>query len=475
MDNKTIAAISTAPGEAGIGIIRISGTLSFDILRNIYRDKESKARDEFKSRYMYYGTAVNSNGNVIDEALFVFMKGPYSYTGEDVCEIQCHGGSVSTGEILSRALGLGAEVAEPGEFTKRAFLNGRLDLSQAEAVMDIISSKTGRALNVAVEQLKGNISIKIREIMNICISLLAHIEASIDFPEHDIEEVTSEKIREELLMALKLVKNLETGFEEGRFIREGIKTAIVGKPNVGKSSLLNALLKDERAIVTDVPGTTRDIIEESLNVSGILVKIIDTAGLRNTEDLVESIGIDRTKKAIDTADIVLFILDGSEEITDEDREIATLLKNKKVVIVLNKNDKVRNDEFDERIIIRQNEFIKECFIDKKNEIQLIKTINVSAKELTNIHLLEDVIKSLVENGIIQQEGSTPITNARHRDLIQKAERILSGSINELNDGVPVDLLSIQIKEAWRMLGLITGDSVSTDISKEIFSRFCVGK
>ncbi len=475
MQKKTIAAISTAPGEAGVAIIRVSGDLSYDIFMNIFRDKQIRKKSEFIDRHMYYGSAVNNRESLIDEGLFVFMKAPNTYTGEDVFEIQCHGGSSSTGEILSRVLELGAELAEAGEFTKRAFLNGKIDLSQAEAVMDIISSKTGRALNVAVGQLRGNISNKVREIMHIFISLLAHIEASIDFPEHDIEEVTNKRMNDELSHAFELISNLEIGFEEGRFIKDGIKTAIVGKPNVGKSSLLNALLKDERAIVTEVPGTTRDIIEEIINISGILVRIIDTAGLRGTTDLVESLGIERTKKTIDLADLVLFVLDASEEITDEDFQIATLLSDKKVVLVLNKSDKFINGFTTDSILDKFSNFLIENIDSKNKNVDFIKIVEISAKDSTNINLLEEIIQSMVEKGMIQQEGSTPVTNARHRDLILKAERIIASSIKELNSGVPIDLLSIQIKEAWRMLGLITGDSVNSDITKEIFSRFCVGK
>ncbi len=455
----TIAAIATAPGEAGVGIIRISGSESLVILQGIYQNAQGEKRDVFEPRFMYYGKIVNQDGNNIDEALCVYMKGPRSYTGEDVVEIQCHGGSMAAQEILWRVLGKGARLAEAGEFTKRAFLNGRIDLAQAEAVMDIISAKTGRSLNVAVGQLSGRISKSVKDVMDILVELVAFIEAAIDFPEHDIEELTEEKISNGLRDALGRIESMRTGFYEGRLIRDGVKTAIVGRPNVGKSSLLNALINESKAIVTDIPGTTRDVIEEVLSIDGILVRLLDTAGLRKTADVVESIGVERTRAVIENSDLVLFVLDISEAPTEQDREISEELKHKEVIIVLNKSDKPE----DPMMI---------AFVEK---IKKIGVVQVSSKEEIGLEVLEAEIKKIVESGRATSSGNMPITNNRHRELIDRAYRNVLSAIEALELGTPLDLVSLDIRDCWENLGRITGESVMKDVAAEIFSRFCIGK
>lgn len=458
-DTDTIAAIATAPGEAGIGIVRISGNEALDILKKIYIEKDRLERVEFIPRKMYYGLVRNNKGQELDEALCVYMKGPNSYTGEDVTEIQCHGGSVSVGEILKATIEAGARLAEAGEFTKRAFLNGRLDLAQAEAVMDIISAKTGKSLNAAVGQLSGRISKSIKKAMDLEVELIAHIEAGIDFPEHDIEALTEKKIMEGLQSALTELEKLRDGFEEGRLIKDGVKTAIVGKPNVGKSSLLNALISESKAIVTDIPGTTRDIVEETLNIDGILIRLLDTAGLRHTEDLVESIGVERTKKAIQEADLVLMVIDGSEEFSEQDEKIAELLIEKRVILVLNKCDL-------EKKISIENHYDK---------VKSLDVISVSAKEEIGIENLEAGIRRLVESGKAGASGNLPVTNARHRELIERAYTDLKKAISSIELGIPLDLVSLDIRDSWENLGMITGDSITGDVASEIFSRFCIGK
>ena len=458
-ETDTIAAIATGPGEAGIGIVRVSGANSLEIIRELYIDRNGNKKSVFVSKMLYYGTIQGLEGNALDEALCTFMKGPNSYTGEDVVEIQCHGGSASVTEILKECMFLGARLAEAGEFTKRAFLRGRIDLAQAEAVMDIISAKTGRSLNAAVGQLSGKISKSVKKIMDIEVELIAYIEAGIDFPEHDIEELTEERIKEGLIDAKNILEKLREGFEEGRLIKDGIKTAIVGKPNVGKSSLLNALINDSKAIVTDVPGTTRDIIEETLVVDGVLIKLLDTAGLRHTEDVVESIGVERTKKAIEEADLVLMVLDGSSKPTGQDRDIIELLKDKKVIIVKNKIDLGNNQEMDR--FIRSIENLGVILVSTKNEI--------------GIETLEQAIRKLVEKGTASSSGNLPVTNARHRELIEKAYLNICKAVEALQIGVPLDLVSLDIRDSWECLATLTGESITGDIATEIFSRFCIGK
>lgn len=459
MLDDTIAAVGTAPGEAGIGIIRLSGKRSQDILGQIFKGKKAKDVNEMPSRYMSYGFIYDEEGKKIDEVLAVIMRAPYSYTGEDVVEIHCHGGVISIRKIMELVLKKGARLAEAGEFTKRGFLNGRIDLAQSEAVIDIITAKTDEGLENAVNQLQGELSLKVKEVMDKLMSMLAHIEASIDFPEHDIEEVTSENLKSQGNEALGILKELQDTYYEGKIQREGLSTAIIGRPNVGKSSLLNLLLRENRAIVTDIPGTTRDIIEEYLNVKGVLIKLIDTAGLRETEDVVEKIGVEKTKEALNRADLVIFIVDASKKLTEEDMAIASMIKQKKVIVAANKIDAGIEADL---------EALGEIF-DGHNIIKM------SVKDKKGIDLLEEAIYNTAYSGNVKSKSSAVVSNIRHKSLIDKAVDSIEKAMEAIDEGIPVDLISVDIKDAWRYLGEITGDTVEEDIITEIFSRFCIGK
>jgi tRNA modification GTPase len=376
-----------------------------------------------------------------------------------VVEIHCHGGIIPVRRIMEEVLKSGAYLAEPGEFTKRAFLNGRIDLAQAEAVIDVITSKTENGLNAALNQLEGELSKEIRRIMNILLEMLAHIEASIDFPEHDIEEVTYTKIKDMLLEVKNAIIVLIKSFDEGKIIRDGLSTAIIGRPNVGKSSLLNVLLKENRAIVTEIPGTTRDIIEEYLNIGGVLIKLIDTAGIRETEDIVEKIGVQRTKEAIEKAELVILVIDSSDKLEEEDKDIIKMIENKKIIIVLNKTDlgmKIDRGYF--------NKVFGEDNI-----------IEMSVKTGIGIDRLEEKIKELVLHGELSIEKNMMVTNIRHKDILDKALQSIDNALQAMEEDIPVDLISVDIRDAWSKLGVITGDTVEEDIIKEIFSKFCIGK
>ncbi len=459
MFEDTIAAIATAPGEAGIGIIRISGSLSIDIMSRVFKPKAGIPTFDIPSRQITYGHVVDEQGNVIDEVLSFIMRGPSSYTTEDVVEIHCHGGIIPVRRIMELVLKNGAVLAEPGEFTKRAFLNGRIDLTQAEAVIDVITSKTEKGLNAALDQLEGDLSQALHRIMEQLLNMLAHIEASIDFPEHDIEEVTLDHILRGAEAAAAELKGLIESFDEGKIVREGLSTAIVGRPNVGKSSLLNVLIKENRAIVTDIPGTTRDVIEEYLNIGGVLVKLVDTAGIRETEDVVERIGVERTMAAIEAADVVLFAVDASMPLQQEDRDILALIQSKKVLVAANKIDMGVSEDI---------RLLEDAF-EKENVLQM------SVRDRIGIEALEQRIKSLVYHGEASVRKNHMVTNIRHKNLLDQALDSVEKTIFSLKSGIPVDLLSVDIKDAWRSLGEITGDVVEEDIIKEIFSKFCVGK
>ncbi len=459
MFEDTIAAVGTAPGESGIGIVRMSGSLSIKILEKIFKGKKAKEVKAIPNRLMTYGHIVDDEDKNVDEVLAVIMKGPYSYTAEDVVEIHCHGGILSIKKIIELVLKNGARFAEPGEFTKRAFLNGRIDLAQAEAVIDVITARTEGGLDNALGQLDGLLSVQIKEIMEILITVITHIEASVDFPEHDIEEVTTENVRQDTNLAKERIKVLLDTYEEGKIKREGLNTAIVGRPNVGKSSLLNILLKENRAIVTDIPGTTRDIIEEYLNLGGVLLKLIDTAGLRHTEDAVEKIGVERTKEVITKADLIILILDISEELTKEDREIIELVKDKDVIVVGNKIDLGVNNDLKEI----EKQFNKD------------RLVLISIKESDGIENLKKTIVDTVYSGNVKNKSSSLVSNIRHKDLLERAEDSLEKALEAVAQSIPVDLVSLDIKDAWRYLGEITGDTVEEDIINEIFSRFCIGK
>jgi tRNA modification GTPase len=459
LTERTIAAIATAPGEAGIGIVRISGEEAIEILRKVFKPKKNIDIGDIPSRMVVYGHAVNRKGEVLDEILAIVMRKPYSYTTENVVELHCHGGIVPARRIMEEVLRNGADLAEAGEFTKRAFMNGRIDLAQAEAVIDVITSKTETGLNAAMNQLEGVLSKEIRDIMDKLLSMLAHIEASIDFPEHDVEEITIKNIKNMLLETKASTLALVDSFDDGKIVRDGLNTAIIGRPNVGKSSLLNVLLKENRAIVTEVPGTTRDIIEEYLNIGGILIRLIDTAGIRESQDVVEQIGVERTKGAINNSDLVILVLDASNELLKEDNEIIDLIRTKKVIAVLNKTD-------------------LGLVIDEKYLIELFGAENViemSVKNRVGIDKLEERIKGLVFQGKLSISKNNMVTSIRHKFLLDRALENIEKAILSIEDEIPVDLISVDIREAWSSLGAITGDTVEEDIVNEIFSKFCIGK
>lgn len=459
MFDKTIAAIATAPGEAGIGIIRISGEKAIEILERVFTPKKSIDIMNIPSRRVVYGHAIDRNGMILDEVLAIIMRSPYSYTTEDVVELHCHGGIIPIRRIMEEVLRNGADIAEPGEFTKRAFMNGRIDLAQAEAVIDVITAKTEMGLNTSLNQLEGELSGEVRNIMKKLVSMLASIEASIDFPEHDIEEITADNLLKILKSVKSSIADLADSFEEGKIVKDGLKTIIIGRPNVGKSSLLNVLLKENRAIVTEIPGTTRDIIEEYLNIGGVPIRLIDTAGIRESEDIVERIGVERTKDAITNSDLVILVLDASDMLLREDNDIIDLLNSKKVIAVLNKTDL--------GFIINKRYL---CNLFGEDNV-----VEMSVKKRIGIDKLEDKIRELVFHGTLSKSNSILVTSIRHKNLLEKAFESIEKAIVSIEEKIPVDLVSVDIREAWMSLGAITGDTVEEDIVREIFSKFCIGK
>jgi tRNA modification GTPase len=456
----TIAAISSAVGEAGIGIVRLSGKEAINIANKIFRGIKNKSLIDVKNRTMTYGHIIdNTNNQVVDEVLIVSMNAPHTYTREDVVEIYCHGGIIPVKKILELLLNNGARLAEPGEFTKRAFLNGRLDLSQAEAVIDIIRAKTDKSYQVSINQLEGSLSEKINSIRDILLSMIAHVEASIDFPEDDIEDITYVELEESANRVMYEIKQLLNTADRGRILRDGLKTVILGKPNVGKSSLLNAMLRENRAIVTDIPGTTRDIIEEYLNIDGIPLKIIDTAGIRDTKDIVEKIGVDRAKKSIETADLIIAIFDVSRDLSEEDYKIVELIKDKKSLVLLNKTD--LPNKFNQ-------EHLKKILVDK----EIIPTSIINE---FGIDILEDAIKKMFYSGEVELDSSLVVTNLRHKNQLEKALRSIESALNDIKASVPLDCIEVDLRDCWENLGEISGDTISDDILDKIFSEFCIGK
>ena len=451
---STIAAISTAPGIGGIGIIRMSGKDCFEILDRIFvpvNDTEKKGYS------IKYGKIVDGS-EIVDEVLVSFFVHPRSYTTENMCEINSHGGMVVMRQILDLCLRNGAELAEPGEFTKRAFLNGRIDLTQAEAVIDVINSKTDKEARASMNQLEGVLSEKISEIRRDLVSGLADIEVTIDYPEYDVEEMTNSQILELLVRNKERLEKLERSFVNGKILREGVKTAIIGRPNAGKSSLLNLLLNEERAIVTEIEGTTRDTIEEFISLEGIPFKIIDTAGIRDTEDTVEKIGVQKAIEIAGKSDLIIAIFDISKRVTDEDRKILGILNDKNAIIVLNKTD-IMSSCPDEEIFEGINK----------------KIIKISAKTQDGVDELLETMVKMVSDEEIKADGELLVINARHRALIVKAEDALQKAIDTINLGMPIDVIAIYMKDILEELGKITGESVTDDIISEIFSKFCLGK
>lgn len=454
---STIAAISTAPGNAGIGIIRLSGDDCFKILQKIFKPKN---KGGIKGYTIKYGNIVKSeNDEIIDEVLVSYFVAPKSYTKENMCEINSHGGIVVENQILEECLKNGAVLAEPGEFTKRAFMNGRIDLSQAEAVIDIINSKTEKEMMVAQRHLEGSLSKKIKDIQGEILNLMADIEASIDYPEYDIEETTNKKINDTLNSVEEKLLKLKNSFENGKILKEGIKTAIIGKPNVGKSSLLNLILGENRAIVSDIEGTTRDTIEEYINIKGIPLKIVDTAGIRKTNDEVEKIGVERSINNISDAELIIALFDDSRTFDDQDQKILDLIEGKKTIILINKIDLGKN-------LIKENEKLKKF----KNNIIEFSTINE-----TGLDKLYNKIEELFKLNELDCENTEIITNNRHKQQILYALEDVAKGRESLETHMPVDITAICLKDILERLAEITGENVSEDIINEIFKKFCLGK
>lgn len=448
-----IAAISSATGEAGIGIVRMTGEGCVDVLDSVFKRANDNA--DLINRKMTYGHIVDDN-EIVDEVLVCYMKAPHTYTREDVVEIYTHGGVVAVRKVLEVLLNNGARLAEAGEFTKRAFLNGRIDLSQAEAIIDMIKAKTDKAYSVSMKQLEGSVNRNIKQLRNQLLDMLSHVEYSINFTEDMQDELDNTPVLNEGKEVLDKLKKLSESANRGRIIRDGINTTIIGKPNVGKSSLLNALLKENRAIVTDIPGTTRDVIEEYIDLDGISLKINDTAGIRDTEDIVEKIGVEKSVSFISDSDLIIAIFDSSREFDDEDRKILDLIRDKKSIVLLNKIDLDGGFDFDENL-------------------EGIEVIHTSIKNNEGIEDLENKIIEMFNDGYIEANNDNIITNIRHRDIINKAIKSLESSLHDMEAGVPIDCFEVDLRNAWEILGEITGETVDDDVLNKIFSDFCIGK
>ena len=458
--DDTIAAIATAPGIGGIGIIRVSGPEACNVVNRIFHSKQSVPLGERQTRTIHYGHIIHpKTDKILDEVIVVLMKGPHSYTAEDVVEIQCHGGFVSVREILKVLLSEGVRQAEEGEFTKRAFLNGRIDLTQAEAIIDIIDAKTEQSLEVAVNQLDGTLSKYIRALRDELIAMIAHLEVTIDYPEEDIEEVSAQEVRTGLEPILEKMDTLLATAQRGKLLRDGVMVSIIGRPNAGKSSLMNALLREDRAIVTNIPGTTRDSIEEFLTIQGIPVRLVDTAGIRETEDIVESMGVEKARQYLDKADVVVLVIDGSKPLEPEEQELLQLITNRPSIIFLNKADQAQ------------------CV--RKEEIAALGTfteiVTISAAQGEGMDEMARVITSLVQGGSVQASHEAMLSNVRHITLMEQAKVSLDQSILAIDSGMPIDLIVTDIRAAWELLGDITGESLRESMVDELFKRFCLGK
>lgn len=456
--STTIAAIGTALSNSGISIIRISGKDSLNIINKIFISSS-----KLEPNHIIYGKIVDKN-EVLDNVLVSYFKAPHSYTGEDVCEINCHGGNQITKEILEVVLENGAIMAEPGEFSKRAFLNGKMDLSQAEAVINLINAKTKTESRIAAKNMEGDLSKKIRELREELVELMAKIEVSVDYPEYDYEEVEPNSILELLNKKIAEIQHIVDTYEHGKYIKNGVNVAILGKPNVGKSSLLNNLANYEKAIVTNIPGTTRDIVEETINLGNIILNISDTAGIRDTEDIIEKIGVEKSLKILEEMDLVLYLINGKDGITEDDFNILSKIQNKglKYITVINKSDLTTKDDL--------NAIIKK--LEKKN---INKPVCISVKNNSGIDELKSKIIELFDASDLDYSHELIITNERHKDLLKKAIGYLNDAKNEISMGQPIDIVSIYVKKSTKTLGEIIGADVTEDIISKIFEKFCLGK
>ncbi|WP_089852673.1 tRNA uridine-5-carboxymethylaminomethyl(34) synthesis GTPase MnmE [Halolactibacillus miurensis] len=458
MELDTIAAISTPLGEGAIAIVRLSGDEALTIANKMYRGKDLTTVD---SHTIHYGRIVEPDTEeMIEEVMVSVMREPKTFTREDVVEINCHGGLASVNRLLELALYHGARLAEPGEFTKRAFLNGRIDLSQAEAVMDLIRAKTDKAMHVAVRQLDGKLSKLITRLRQQLIETVAHVEVNIDYPEYDdVEEMTLNLLKERIALVSDEIIKLLAMAKQGKILREGISTAIIGRPNVGKSSLMNALVQENKAIVTDIPGTTRDIIEEYVNVRGVPLKLVDTAGIRETEDLVEKIGVERSRQVLNEADLILLVLNNNDVLTDEDRQLLEIVRDMEVIVLINKTDLEATLDHDE---------VKRL-IDGK------PVVTTSLIEEAGIDQLEQAIADTFFTGGIESSDLSYVSNARHIQLLNQAKQSLSEADMAIDSEMPLDLIQIDVTRAWELLGEIIGDTVQDSLIDQLFSQFCLGK
>ncbi|MFI8687882.1 tRNA uridine-5-carboxymethylaminomethyl(34) synthesis GTPase MnmE [Rossellomorea sp. NPDC077527] len=461
MEFDTIAAISTPMGEGAIAIVRLSGDQAFDIGDKVFKGMKGSSMKEFASHTIHYGHIIDPDtGQVVEEVMVSVMKGPKTFTREDIIEINCHGGLVSVNKVLQLVLKNGARLAEPGEFTKRAFLNGRIDLSQAEAVMDLIRAKTDRAMNVALNQMEGRLSNLIRKLRQEILETLAHVEVNIDYPEYDdVEEMTHHVLLEKSRRVRDEIDKLILTSEQGKILREGLSTVIIGRPNVGKSSLLNSLVHENKAIVTDIPGTTRDVIEEYVNVRGVPLRLVDTAGIRETEDIVERIGVERSRQVLKEADLILLVLNYADELTFEDEQLFEAVKGMDVIVIVNKTDLPQKIDIDKVRKLSENH-------------QLVTT---ALLEEQGIDELEEAISSLFFAGSIEGGDMTYVSNSRHIALLNQASLAINEAIDGVEMGTPIDIAQIDLTRTWELLGEIIGDSVHESLIDQLFSQFCLGK
>lgn len=461
MEMDTIAAISTPMGEGAIAVVRLSGDQSIPIADLLFRGVHGKRLGDVASHTIHYGHLIDpKDGQVVEEVMVTVMKGPKTFTKEDVVEINCHGGIVSVNRVLQHVLKYGSRLAEPGEFTKRAFLNGRIDLSQAEAVMDLIRAKTDRAMNMALGQMEGRLSRLIRTLRQELLEVLAHVEVNIDYPEYDdVEEMTHKMLMEKALYVREEIKKLLQTSEQGKILREGLSTVIIGRPNVGKSSLLNSLVHENKAIVTDIPGTTRDVIEEYVNVRGVPLRLLDTAGIRETEDIVERIGVERSRQVLKEADLILLVLNYSDRLTDEDENLFKAVEGMDAIVIVNKTDLPPQIDMDR---------VKE--LAAKHKI-----VTTSLLEDKGVDELEEAISSLFFAGSIEAGDMTYVSNSRHIALLNQSLQAIEEAIDGVNMGTPIDIVQIDLTRTWELLGEIIGDSVHESLIDQLFSQFCLGK
>ncbi|TYS85003.1 tRNA uridine-5-carboxymethylaminomethyl(34) synthesis GTPase MnmE [Rossellomorea aquimaris] len=461
MEFDTIAAISTPMGEGAIAIVRLSGDQAFDIGDKVFKGMKGNSMKDFASHTIHYGHIIDPDTEqVVEEVMVSVMRGPKTFTREDIIEINCHGGLVSVNKVLQLVLKNGARLAEPGEFTKRAFLNGRIDLSQAEAVMDLIRAKTDRAMNVALNQMEGRLSNLIRKLRQEILETLAHVEVNIDYPEYDdVEEMTHNVLLEKSKYVRDEIDKLVRTSEQGKILREGLSTVIIGRPNVGKSSLLNSLVHENKAIVTDIPGTTRDVIEEYVNVRGVPLRLVDTAGIRETEDIVERIGVERSRQVLKEADLILLVLNYADELTPEDEQLFEAVRGMDVIVIVNKTDLPQKIDIDKVRKLAENH-------------QLVTT---ALLEEQGIDELEEAISSLFFAGSIEAGDMTYVSNSRHIALLNQASIAINEAIISVEMGTPIDIAQIDLTRTWELLGEIIGDSVHESLIDQLFSQFCLGK